>query len=185
MMTPGLPIEEVFKNVRQDLGRQTGGKQIPWELSSLEGQFYFNPQENRHNNLPYATSYATKSAPQTEPDKLARHEAAIAAAEKWLPMVDSGNYGQSWREAAGYFRYAINEEKWVQTINAVRNPLGKLISREVQNTTYWTSLPNAPDGEYIVIQFKTSFGNKKSAIETVTPIFEKDGIWRVSGYYIQ
>ena len=185
MMTPGLPIEEVFKNVRQDLGRQTGGKQIPWELSSLEGQFYFNPQENRHNNLPYATSYATKSASQTEPDKLARLEAAIAAAEKWLPMVDSGNYGQSWREAAGYFRYAINEEKWVQTINAVRNPLGKLISREVQNTTYWTSLPNAPEGEYIVIQFKTSFGNKKSAIETVTPMFEKDGIWRVSGYYIQ
>jgi len=44
MMTPGLPIEEVFKNVRQDLGRQTGGKQIPWELSSLEGKFYFNDQ---------------------------------------------------------------------------------------------------------------------------------------------
>ena len=44
MMTPGLPIEEVFKNVRQDLGRETGGKQIPWELSSLEGKFYFNDQ---------------------------------------------------------------------------------------------------------------------------------------------
>lgn len=42
MMTPGLPIEEVFKNVRQDLARQTSGKQIPWELSSLEGKFYFN-----------------------------------------------------------------------------------------------------------------------------------------------
>jgi formylglycine-generating enzyme required for sulfatase activity len=41
MMTPGLPIEEVFKSVRQDLGRQTGGIQIPWELSSLEGKFYF------------------------------------------------------------------------------------------------------------------------------------------------
>jgi len=43
MMTPGLPIEEVFKSVRQDLGRQTKGKQIPWELSSLEGRFYFKP----------------------------------------------------------------------------------------------------------------------------------------------
>ncbi|MFZ4437555.1 MAG: caspase family protein [Syntrophales bacterium] len=44
MMIPRLPIEEVFKNVRQDLVRETQGKQIPWELSSLEGRFYFNEQ---------------------------------------------------------------------------------------------------------------------------------------------
>ena len=44
MTTPGLQIEDVFKNVRQDLGKQTGWKQIPWEMSSLEGNFYFNDQ---------------------------------------------------------------------------------------------------------------------------------------------
>ena len=43
MNTKGLPIEEVFKEVRKDLGRKTGGLQVPWELSSLEGQFYFSP----------------------------------------------------------------------------------------------------------------------------------------------
>lgn len=112
-------------------------------------------------------------------------KAAVAAAEKWLSMVDSGNYEQSWREAAGYFKNAVTEEKWVQSLNAVRNPLGKRISREVKSIIYQTSLPGAPDGEYVVIQFKTSFGNKKSAIETVTPMFEKNGSWRVSGYYIQ
>ncbi len=41
MTAPDLPIEEVFKRVRQDLGRQTKGQQIPWELSSLEGSFSF------------------------------------------------------------------------------------------------------------------------------------------------
>ncbi len=79
----------------------------------------------------------------------------------------------------------MTEEKWDQTLKAVRNPLGKVVSREVQSTTYRTSLPGAPKGEYVVIQFKTSFVNKRSAIETVTPMFEKDGSWRVSGYYIQ
>jgi uncharacterized caspase-like protein len=39
--TPGLPIEHVFKKVRQDLGNKTKGQQIPWELSSLSGDFYF------------------------------------------------------------------------------------------------------------------------------------------------
>ena len=43
MNTTGLPIEEVFKEVRKELGRKTSGQQVPWELSSLEGQFYFSP----------------------------------------------------------------------------------------------------------------------------------------------
>lgn len=43
MNTPGLPIEQVFKQVRHDLSNKTNGQQIPWELSSLSGDFYFNP----------------------------------------------------------------------------------------------------------------------------------------------
>ncbi|MCX5855705.1 MAG: caspase domain-containing protein [Deltaproteobacteria bacterium] len=39
MKEPGLSIEKVFKNVRQKLNRETGGKQMPWELSSLQGGF--------------------------------------------------------------------------------------------------------------------------------------------------
>jgi hypothetical protein len=45
MSTPGLPIEEIFKNVRRELSKKTGGQQIPWELSSLEGYFFFNPAQ--------------------------------------------------------------------------------------------------------------------------------------------
>jgi hypothetical protein len=47
------------------------------------------------------------------------------------------------------------------------------------------TLPGAPDGEYVVIQYQTAFQNKKSAIETVTPMLDKDGHWRVAGYYIK
>ena len=51
---------------------------------------------------------------------------------------------------------------------------------------YWLlSLPGAPDGEYVVIQYATTFENKKSAIETITPMLDGDGKWRVSGYYIK
>ena len=45
--------------------------------------------------------------------------------------------------------------------------------------------PGAPDGEYLVIRFAASFEKKQSAIETVTPIKDADGIWRVCGYFIQ
>jgi uncharacterized caspase-like protein len=41
MATPGLPVEEVFKRVRNGVIRDTAEKQVPWESSSLTGSFYF------------------------------------------------------------------------------------------------------------------------------------------------
>jgi len=114
-----------------------------------------------------------------------KEKAAVLSAEKWLAMVDAEKYAESWKEAAGLFRNAVKQEQWEQSLKAVRKPLGKLISRKVRMKTYKTSLPGAPDGEYVVIEFETSFQNKKSAVETVTPMLEKDGRWRVSGYYIK
>ena len=114
-----------------------------------------------------------------------KEAAAVSAAEKWLAIVDAGNYAASWKEASEFFRNTVRPEQWEQSIKAARKPLGKLFSRKVQTKTYTTSLPGAPDGEYVVIQFETSFVNKKAAIETVTPMMDKDGKWRVSGYYIK
>ena len=110
---------------------------------------------------------------------------AVEAAEKWLALVDEGKYGESWETAAVYFKNAITKDKWEQMLTAFRKPLGKMLSRELKSKIYRTSLPGAPDGEYVVIQFTTSFENKKHSIETVTPMLDRDGKWRVSGYYIK
>jgi uncharacterized caspase-like protein len=42
MRTPGLKVEDVFKRVRIDVEKSSGGKQVPWESSSLKGDFYFS-----------------------------------------------------------------------------------------------------------------------------------------------
>ncbi|MBM4320898.1 MAG: DUF4019 domain-containing protein, partial [Deltaproteobacteria bacterium] len=55
---------------------------------------------------------------------------------------------------------------------------------KLKSARYQTSLPGAPDGEYVVIQFESSFENKRSAIETITPMLDS-GKWRVSGYFIK
>jgi hypothetical protein len=44
MNVPGMPIEQVFKNVRISL---EGLKQTPWELSSLKGEFFFTPGQQK------------------------------------------------------------------------------------------------------------------------------------------
>lgn len=115
----------------------------------------------------------------------AKKKAAQTAAESWLKLMDKGEYAESWGQAASIFKSAIAEEQWAQQARAAREPLGKMTSRTFKSADYETSLPGAPDGEYVVIQFSASFANKKDAVETVTPMLDKDGKWRVSGYYIK
>ena len=43
LQKPGTKIEYVFKNVRASVRKDSGGKQIPWESTSLEGDFVFVP----------------------------------------------------------------------------------------------------------------------------------------------
>lgn len=112
-------------------------------------------------------------------------KAAVEAAGAWLELVDSGKYSESWEEFAEYVKALVNRDNWQKTFQGVRQPLGKMVSRELKSTRYTTSAPGAPDGQYVIIQYKTSFENKKSAIETVTPMLDKDGKWKVSGYYIK
>ena len=112
-------------------------------------------------------------------------KAAVQAAQEWLVLVDAGQYAQSWDEAAEFFKNAVAQDKWLEMIQGVRSPLGTLKTREVKSSRYRTSVPGAPDGEYVIVQFNTSFENKQSAVETVTPMRDKDGTWRVSGYYIK
>jgi len=114
-----------------------------------------------------------------------REEQAVKAAEAWLALVDAGDYGASWDDAAQMFKRAVTKEQWEKMVQAVRPPLGQVESRAVKSATFATTLPGAPDGEYVVIQFETSFANKKAAIETVTPMKDPDGAWRVSGYYVK
>ena len=50
---------------------------------------------------------------------------------------------------------------------------------------YQTELPNVPKGEYVVLQYKTAMAGGGAVIETITPMLNKDGKWRVSGYFIK
>jgi opacity protein-like surface antigen len=112
-------------------------------------------------------------------------DAAQSAAEAWLKVVDAGDYGESWDQAAKVFKAALSQADWVKTSGGVRTPLGKVVSRKLKSREYTEKLPGAPDGKYVVIQYDTVFEKRPQAIETVIPMLDPDGSWRVSGYFIR
>jgi hypothetical protein len=111
--------------------------------------------------------------------------AAQTSAESWLALVDGQHYAESWQAAATFFKNAVTAEKWQEAVGTARMPLGSMKSRTVKSVTSTKTLPGAPDGEYVVFQFNTSFEQKAAALETVTTVRESDGNWRVVGYFVR
>jgi uncharacterized protein DUF4019 len=114
-----------------------------------------------------------------------KEKAATDAAAQWLTIVDSRQYAESWFQAASALRNAVTKEQWKNALDSARAPLGKVVSRQFKSATYTTKLPNALAGEFVIIQYETSFEQVPGMIETVTPMLEKDGKWKVSGYYVK
>jgi opacity protein-like surface antigen len=127
-----------------------------------------------------AALFAATAGAADKPEDLAQ-----AAAESWLKLTDGGDAGASWEQAAKVFKGAVTKEQWTGAIAGVRPPLGKVVSRKVTSRQYAEKLPGAPEGKYVVIQYETVFENRASAVETVTPMLDPDGVWRVSGYFIR
>jgi hypothetical protein len=109
----------------------------------------------------------------------------MSAANAWLALVDGARYGESWDAAAERFRAAMDRAKWEATVQSARAPLGMVVLRKMRTVSYTRSLPGAPEGEYVVAQFDTRFENRPLAEEMVTSEREKDGTWRVAGYWIR
>jgi hypothetical protein len=125
------------------------------------------------------------SAVPTVAQQDAEIDAAEAAALAWLALTDSGQYAESWQEASSFFRAAITSEDWVNALSGPRGAFGGLQSRARSSAQYATTLPGAPDGEYVVFEFSASFENKANAVETVTAMKDLDGAWRVGGYFVR
>ncbi len=112
-------------------------------------------------------------------------DVAQAAAESWLKLTDGGDFAGSWEQAAETFKGAVTQADWVKMAGGVRTPLGRVTSRKLKSREYTEKLPGAPDGKYVVIQYETAFEKKASAVETVIPMADPDGKYRVSGYFIR
>lgn len=126
------------------------------------------------------SSRSAVAAEEPKPDP----EEAVTAALAWLRLIDDEKYADSWKEAATHFKAMVSEKKWVNAMTQGRQPLGSVSKREFKEASLVHELPRAPKGDYWVIQFATVFDGAE-AIETVTPMFDKDDKWHVSAYTIK
>ena len=114
----------------------------------------------------------------------AGRDKAVEAAKAWLALVDAGDYAQSWKAASTLFQSHVTEAQWEANAKAARDPFGAVVARKVAGTSFSTTLPGAPDGQYAVVTFDTKFVNKAAGTETIALAMDA-GSWKAAGYHVR
>ena len=129
-----------------------------------------------------ADSLAADSAVVAETVDLSPQELAREAAESWLTMIDSSEFGRSWDAATPSFQDGRTREQWISQATQAREQLQALQSRQLRSTQYRDSTARLPGGPVAVLQYYSKFngGTTLEAVITTRP----DSIWRVAGYRV-
>jgi formylglycine-generating enzyme required for sulfatase activity len=96
MRVPGLSVTEMFMRVRAEVVRQTGGKQVPWEASSLIGSFSFNAGATSASSTATMPGTALADAATVEADYWASIKNSTEASDyqEYLKEYPQGRYAQ-------------------------------------------------------------------------------------------
>ena len=129
---------------------------------------------------------ATQEAPAMQqaqtPKQAADLRESVAEADRWLKLIDEGKYGESWDSGSNIFRFTIKRDEWIKAQEKLRQPYGKLVSRQLIQQSPAENPKGLPAGDYMVLVYKSSFASHPSANELVTMVLSTDGRWKVLTY---
>ncbi len=132
-----------------------------------------------------AVLLAASLAGQTPVDTAATLRTADTAAHTWLALVDKGEIARSWDEGALVLQLGVTKTKWEQLVRSARAPFEPFGARHQIMARYTTDPPNAPPGQYVLLQYQTDVSGGRQVVETVVPTLDGKRGWRVSGYYVR
>ncbi|OSZ67087.1 hypothetical protein CAP39_11650 [Sphingomonas sp. IBVSS1] len=104
----------------------------------------------------------------------------VAAARRFLALVDAGDWAGSWNATGQAFRTLNTSARWAEAAARVHGPLGPASRRDVISSSY---VPAPPNGLWQV-RFRSHFASKPDAIETLSLVQEGDS-WRVVGLMVE
>jgi hypothetical protein len=124
-------------------------------------------------------------APQEEERDLAGSRAAKQQADAWLSLLDSGRFEESWESAAPFLQQRTPRGGWTESAAAMRGSLGKPRLRKLISLMETSSVPSAPPGRYVVVEYQSKYARRPVAFESVTEMLCDDGQWRAVGYAVR
>ncbi|MEO8751425.1 MAG: DUF4019 domain-containing protein [Casimicrobiaceae bacterium] len=110
---------------------------------------------------------------------------AHRTALEWMTVVDADNATASYAAASAKFRTAMTPEQWAGALTQARTQFGANQRRTFAGAQRPEEGKNTPQGEFLMIIFRSGFAKRDTVVETVTMERESDKKWRVVGYSLK
>jgi hypothetical protein len=120
---------------------------------------------------------------QEAQDPADQTEQAREAADAWLALFDADDIEGTYETAAETFKTQVEMQDWQMQAEQVKQAVGELDGRTYMETTYADELPQAPEGDYMIVQYDTQYANL-NVTEFVILVLEED-TWRMVGFNAQ
>lgn len=109
------------------------------------------------------------------------YDAVIRNAEKFLLLIDENKYQETWEWLSSNVKKTMTEEQWIADLKGFRKPLGDLLQRKLLHVT---ESYDEDIGNYLIIQYESSFETKKTKGEAVSVIRDSKNGFKILGYSI-
>lgn len=129
-----------------------------------------------------ATASAGAKDPPAKPTDPAEKVVATEIANRFLDLIDGGQYGSTWEMTGAHMRRLTSRPIWAATLSGIRAGTGAIQSRRVVEAIFTRTLRESPPGHYYVIGFDSRF-ESRTMREKVLLNLER-GQWRVEGYTV-
>jgi len=115
-------------------------------------------------------------------------DAAQAAAEAWLELVDRADYSASWEQAASVAKSQTTREQWQASMASMR-AAREIVSRKLKSRSDTYENPGLSPcsyrGKYVVLMYAAGLAGEDEADETLVTIRDTGAVWRVAGYSLR
>ena len=150
------------------LRRVTAAWMLSLSLALTACQVSFS--EGSQQDLPEPTAGTPKQQAEAE-----------SAARRYLTLIDARQFDKTWEEAGPALKASSSRFVWTNTLK-VASVLKPPSARQVEGFGFTPRVDaNAPEGEYVLVQFRSHAGNT-TLIEKV--VLQKDqGTWKIGGYF--
>jgi hypothetical protein len=103
---------------------------------------------------------------QAEAELLSRAQSE-SQARGFLQLLDQGLQDESWQTMSAAFQSLNDRAYWKTRQQVIRTSYGTLEARDLKHISYRKTFSLSPDGEYIIVQFRSNYQNRAETIETV------------------
>lgn len=148
-------------------------------LQAVEGNV-LNPP------MPTSTHFKPQIVDNVEDeDKInAWKKEALQLADEYVKDLDKGQYAKSWEKGGPIFQNTVSRSDWVKAIYLTRQPLGKMNSRILQYERLIKDPYNLLKGNFIALEYHTSFQRESQARELLVLRRDSEGKWYVVSYEV-